>query len=960
MVPDTSAIETRTGATDDAWPIVGVGASAGGLEALQALVKGLSCRNMGLIVTQHLSPTHESLLTEILARSTSLEVVTASEGMAVQKGRIHVLPGGADLAIEGGLLKLSPTQGLGARLPIDAFLRSLASDRGAQAVGVLLSGGGSDGTAGLRAIQAHGGLTYAQDPESSAHPSMPRSAVEAGVVDFVLTPTEIAAALMRVDGNADPDRSPSADPDALRALFAGLRGAFGVDFTEYKPVTIHRRIERRMMLAGIGDLPAYERRTRSDSDELGALYRDLLIHVTGFFREPEVFEALRTVVFPRLAARAGAAAPLRIWVAGCSTGEEAYSVGMSVLEHLDDREPRPDARIFATDLDDEAIASARIGSYPREIEKNVSAERLQRFFTRLGAGYRVSYALRDMVVFASHDLTRDPPFSHVDLVTCRNVLIYMQPVLQRRLLSMFHAALRPSGFLVLGSSEGLGAASDLFVPVAGRQRVFAKKAAAVTATVGHAERLASTWRSKGSPRNVARVSDLVARTEQQVLERYGPPGILVTPQHEVIHCRGRMAPFLAPASTPPTVDALRLVRPELVAELTSVLAQTLEAGTPALSRALPLPGSRGVQSVVLETIPISSDDDGGRCALVLFREQAPHVAWEPHEVGEAAARVQELEQTLSATRDYLHRRVQQADSAGQLRSAESEELQAANEELQSSNEELESSREELQSTNEELATVNAELQSSLSQLGQSNDDLLNLLAAFDVPIVIIGVDLRIRRFTAAAARLFDLITADVGRSVTHLKSFVDLTDIERIADEVIRTGAPQEREVQDGERRWFVMRVLPYRASDDTVRGAVIELVRASPMRKPGRAGEIHDYAAQILSSLPRPMAMLDAGTAVVWANDAFAAAFGDARAPPAVLRELWKEVPGESWARIEGVLASGARLDGLEARVTMASGELRRVLLSLQRAPSEGRRWVLLSVCSPGSDSAVIAGATV
>jgi len=346
----------------EAWPIVGVGASAGGLEALQALVKDLSCRNTGIIVTQHLSPTHESLLTEILARSTALEVITATEGMAVQKGRVHVLPGGADLAIEGGRLRLSPTQGLGVRLPIDAFFRSLASDRGAQAVGVVLSGGGNDGTAGLRAIQAHGGLTYAQEPESSAHPSMPRSAIEAGVADFVLTPTAIAAELMRIDASSDPDRAPSsADPHALGALFAALRGAFGIDFTEYKPVTIHRRIERRMMLAGIGDLASYERRTRDDLDELGALYRDLLIHVTGFFREPEVFEALRKVVFPRLAARAGATAPVRIWVAGCSTGEEAYSIGMSLLEHLDGREPRARSRRASPPI---ACSASSPGSVP--------------------------------------------------------------------------------------------------------------------------------------------------------------------------------------------------------------------------------------------------------------------------------------------------------------------------------------------------------------------------------------------------------------------------------------------------------------------------------------------------------------------------------------------------------------------------------------------------------------------
>jgi len=838
----------REAQPDDAWPIVGIGASAGGLEALQTLLKNLSCEHMGLVVAQHLSPTHDSLLTEILARSTSLDVVTAVDGMRVQKHRVHVLPGGADITIAGGVLHLTPSQGLGVRRPIDAFLRSLADDRGALAVGVVLSGGGSDGTLGLEAIKASGGVTFAQEPGTAAHPSMPQSAIEAGVADFTLEPTAIGDELMRIDGHVDPTRSHATkSPAAMHELFAVLRTAFGVDFSQYKPVTIHRRLERRMMLNRIDDLAAYLRFARGKPAELGALYRDLLIHVTSFFREPELFDALKTMVFPRLLAQRSPDAPIRMWIAGCSTGEEAYSAGMALLEHLDERKSRRKIQIFATDLDDDALATARLGVYPREIEKHVSQKRLDRFFTRLeqDQGYRVCAPLRDVVVFATQDLAKDPPFSRIDLISCRNVLIYMQPELQRRLLSVFHYALHPDGFLVLGSSENVAGAFDLFSPVDRRLKIFSKKSIAARAA-GFAVRSAKQRvphgprRPKGA-REPARPSDVLGRADRLVLESYGPPGLVVAEDRGVIQFRGDLAAYLAPATGLATLDARKLVRSEFLVELSAVLSHALDAGVPATSAAIAVPRDGGSCRVALDAFPLAEDESVGRCALVLFREldstQAP-VAGSSRAPVADEVRVRELEHTLAAAREYLRATIEQADAASDDRRAESEELSAANEELQSANEELEASQEELQSTNEELTTVNEELQNRMIELGQSNDDLHNLLVAVDTPIVIVSLDLRIRRFTAAAERVFDLIPADVGRPMAHLKGFIDFSDVERVAAEVIRTETAQEHEVQDAQHRWYSMRVLPYKGSDRAVRGAVLELRPSSMPLRPQHRGD--------------------------------------------------------------------------------------------------------------------------
>ncbi len=931
------------------FPVVGIGASAGGLEAIEELMRRLRADGMAFVVTQHLSPGHHSMLAEILSRTTSLRVVTVEHGMRVESGSVYVAPPNAEVTLDGGELLISPpADGRGVRHSIDTFLRSLARSGGPMAIGIILSGSGSDGTLGLKAIKDEGGITFVQEPSSAAQPSMPQSALDAGCADFSLTPAEIGDELMRLSTHPYVGRAPTvrlADSEATAKIFAQLRAAYGVDFSQYKPSTIERRIGRRLALHKIERLDDYLALLGSGGGELRALYNDLLIGVTGFFSDHEPFDALKNVVFPRLIENRGTEHPIRIWVAGCATGEEAYSIAISLLEFLGDKASSYNIQIFATDVDEDALARARPAAYPPNIELDVSPDRLRRFFVRTDKGYQVARQVRDLVVFARHNLGKDPPFSRLDLVTCRNVLIYMQTPLQRKVLRIFHYALNPDAYLVLGTSESVGDAADLFSLLDRKLKVYVKKNIPATAVfefsfAGHALDGDEGTSERPDQRPVVSVAQIADR---KVIEKYGPPGVIVDDRLEIMQFRGRTGPFLEPAPGAATLNLLKLARPELLVALRTTAHKALTEGLPATSGAVPLSSERGTRAVSFDVMPLP-DAGGRKCLLVLFNEAdtkatAPAPPRDGPEVSEADPRVLELERELATNKEYLQSTIEELEAANEELQSSNEELQSSNEELQSTNEELETSKEELQSTNEELATVNDELHNRMGQLTVAHDDLQNVLLNTSSSVVIVGQDMRIRRFSTSAERLLSLVPGDIGRPIAYLRNVMSSRDIEQIAADAMSSVASREQRVRCIDGSWYMMKMVPYVTTDHMIRGLVIEFVKTTSPATAADGAEIPAFAQQLLSTLPQPVMLVDKQLRLVWANRPFFEAF--AIGPSALGRavaEAWgsSNEPAELWTFLDEIVSGRQTRDVLIDHPFGRTAE-RPVRFSGRIVPSDG-----------------------
>ena len=852
--PSQAGSERRDG---HPFPIVGVGASAGGLEAFREFLAQLPADSgMAFVLVQHLDPHFESRLSDLLGKATPMPVQEAEQGLAVSPNRVYVIPPNSNLGIARGVLEVSPRgNGKGPHLPVDHLFRALAQDQQARSIGVVLSGTGSDGTLGLCEIKAAGGITFAQDAASARHAGMPQSAVESGCVDFVLAPQLIAQRLAEVGRHPylAPLASPSEleiaeDGEPLQRVLALVRAAADVDFSLYRDTTIRRRILRRMALHGHRRWPDYVAQLESDPGEVEALYRDLLIHVTSFFRDPELFEALKARVFPEIVRERSPSAPIRIWVPGCSTGQEAYSLAIALLEFLADAPVRPPIQIFATDLSDPAaIEKARVGIYPESIEADVSAERLHRFFRREDHGYRVEKAIRDLCVFARQDVTADPPFSHLDLISCRNLLIYLATPLQKRVLQTFHYALDTPGFLVLGSSETVGESSGLFEPVDRSHRIYRRKATASRSTphFGQGDRRLADAVASREPHPAARPSpaDVQREADRVLLGRFAPPGVLVDENLDILQFRGRTGAYLESPSGEPTTQLIKMAREGLFLELRNALDEARKSRQTARRDPVRVRSGGETREVGLEVIPIQAPGGGQTCFLVLFDDRSeaagdagsPPASPPPDSTAPDAAEPPELarlRQELAATKEYLESMIEQRDASNEELRAANEEILSSNEELQSTNEELGTAKEELQSTNEELTTVNEQLQTRNFELVRVNDDLTNLLASIDIPVIMVGRDLRIRRFTTPAKKMMSILPTDVGRPVGDLKPVIPVPDLEELIGSVIGTGRPFEREVSDASGRWFALRLYPYSVAGDRIEGAVIVLFDVDERRK--------------------------------------------------------------------------------------------------------------------------------
>jgi two-component system CheB/CheR fusion protein len=832
------------------FPVVGVGASAGGLEAFTELLHGLSeSPGLAFLFVSHLDPHHKSHLPEILSKATRMPVKEVKEGMAVEVNHVYVIPPATNMAITDGSLTLTPRAASPTpHMPIDHLFRSLAPIQKSRAVAVILSGNGTDGTLGLQAIKAEGGMTFAQDEKSAKHPSMPRAAVMDGNVDYVLRPSDIAQQLERLadhpyarQSDHPPEAAaPAAEPDPIAQIIALLRSRTNVDFGSYKQSTIRRRIQRRMALRNLQRPQEYLALLEEDAGELHNLYQDFLIRVTQFFRDPEAFEALKETVFPQLARRHSLTSPIRIWAAGCSTGEEAYSLAIALLEYMNGRPEAVPIKILATDLNEAALHKARAGVYLDNIEIDVSPERLRRFFTRQDGSYQISKAVRELCVFSRHNMASDAPFSRLDLVSCRNVLIYMDAGLQRRVLPILHYALNPDGFLFLGSSENIGTFVDLFSVVDSKHRIFAKRPAPLGVpldfTPGAGERQVMPGR-RDEDRAVWTALDVQKEADRILLARYAPVGVVADEAMTVLQFRGRTSLYLEPAPGMASLDLFRMLREGLLAEVRAAVTQAKAENKAVTRTGLRLTeGGQGLP-VRVEVIPFQVPPSGVRFFLVLFQdmtqEAAEAEAAPPAPApGTSEQQVAQLQQEIGALREYLQSVIEEQESTNEELKSANEEILSSNEELQSTNEELQTAKEEAQSANEELATVNEELRHRNAELARANDDLINLLAGVSIPIVMVSRDLRIRRFTPPAEKAFNLIASDVGRPMSDIKPNLNVHDLPRLVTGVIDTLASFESEVQDNDGRWYVLRIRPYITQDNKIDGASVVLLDIDAIKR--------------------------------------------------------------------------------------------------------------------------------
>ena len=852
--------------------IAGIGTSAGGVEALTRIFSRVS-PNAGIayVVVQHLAPEHESHLHELLGRAAAVPVTSANDGEVVRADHAYVCPPGVYVLLEDGKLRLQPTP-TGERAPvhpIDRFFRSLARDAGAKAIAVVLSGSATDGADGVREIEAAGGYAIAQQPETATYPSMPDAAIATGAVHAVLTPEEIARELPRI-ASREPLHDPlqeSADPLApLARIFRRLKESTGVDFGLYKKATVRRRIERRIAARRASDLAEYARIVDDDPAEVQSLFRDLLIHVTRFFREPDAFEALKTRALSEILG--AAERPVRIWVPGCAGGEEAFTVSMLVLELLADRPDPPSVQIFGTDLSDREIERARLGNYGPSITTDVSPERLKRFFSPSSGGYRVSKAMREMCVFARHDLIRDPPFSRLDLVVCRNVLIYLSPELQERVMGTFHYALGEDGWLMLGSSETIANRADLFAIVDKKHRLYRRKpgASVIASVSADPVRHRATRPEPARPKRRARVD-----IDRYLADRYAPAALLVDSELRIVEMRGRTAALLEPQPGEASLDLRSMVRPEIAGALGALIAEAKASGAPSQGHSIRLAGEEG-PTIDVEVVPLGSPED--RAYIVLIGERrAPVRDADP---GEPDTRLRQLEQELAASRQYTHATIQDLEAANEELQSANEETLSSNEELQSAAEELDTAREELQSTNEELNTLNDELHARNEELSVLNSDLTNLVASVNIAIVIVDRDRRIRRFTPEAERVLNLIPGDVGRPIAHVRPNVDVPELDELIENAIEQMVISEREVVDAAGRCYSVRVRPYKDHENRIDGAIFSLVDIERLKRHElELTEARDQAEAIVETVRHPLLVLDGDLRVVTANKAFCDWFG-------------------------------------------------------------------------------------
>ncbi len=827
-------------------PIVGIGASAGGLEALEAFLGGVPEKSgLAFVVIQHLDPTCKGLMPEILQRATDMEVFQGKDDLEVKANSVYVIPPNRDMSILHGKLQLfEPSEPRGLRLPIDFFLSSLAEDQQQYAVGVILSGMGSDGTIGVRAIKEKGGLVLAQEPASAKFDSMPRSVIDAELADLIAPAGEIPGKILEFLSHARvlakaPRPLGEEEQNSKAKVLILLRSKTGHDFSMYKKNTLDRRIERRMSIHKLVKISAYVRYLQENPQELELLFKELLIGVTNFFRDREGWDKLRDEILTALFESNRDGGVLRAWSVGCSTGEEAYSLAIVFKEALEEIKPEMNftLQIFATDLDKDGIDKARQGVYPASIAADVSPARLRRFFVKEGGSYRVGKEIREMVTFATQNIVKDPPFTKLDLLICRNLLIYLNAEVQKRLLPLFHYSLNPGGVLFLGSSESVTASADLFVPLDSKLRLFGRRETVLVEQVVFPASFAPAL--SGDPTTLAKAKplpNLQSLADQLLLQDYSPPAVLVNNRGDILYINGRTGKYLEPAAGKANWNIYAMAREGLRFDLGIAFQKAFRQKGPVAIKGLNVEKSKESQRVDITIQAIEEPKALRGMAMIVFSD-VPTPPKKRTAKGSKTSPVDktqslEMEQDLLRVRQELKMTHEEMQSSQEELKSVNEELQSANEELQSTNEELTTSREEMQSLNEELQTVNAEQQSKMEELSRVNNDMKNLLNSTEIVTVFLDKKLMIRRFTSGADNLFKLLPGDVGRPLSDIVSDLRYPDLAEDAEEVLRTLIFSEKQIETNDGRWFSVRIMPYRTMEDVISGVVTTFTNITAAKK--------------------------------------------------------------------------------------------------------------------------------
>lgn len=871
--------------SDDSFRIVGIGASAGGLEALEAFFSNMPATNdFAFVVIQHLSPDYKSLMGELLAKHTEMPIVQGEDGMSVKPGSVYLIPRKKNMTIFQRKLFLTP-QEHGLNLPIDIFFRSLAEDAGEQAVGIILSGTGSDGTRGVRAIKEFGGLVIVQDDEDAKFDGMPRSAISTGLIDFVLPAAQIPAELQNfVTGHAmlaaTDGTTSRPDTSSLTKIYMLVKRRTGVDLSYYKESTITRRIERRMGINQIGDAKSYIEFLEESASEVSTLFKEILIGVTKFFRDPDAFERLENDVIPAIFKNKQPNEPIRVWVAGCSTGEEAYSIAILLAEFAEKNYRRNDIKIFATDIDKDAIEFASHGLYPESIAADATAERLSKYFIKKGERYQISPAIREMVIFAYHNIFKDPPFRRIDMISCRNLLIYLQSVLQKKILTNFHFSLNTTGFMFLGSSETIGDLSKYFRTVDTKWKIFAYKGEYKPQDLRITPN-DTDWRERievAQPTSSGAWPQHSERRLEPLYERliadYVPPCAIVDDNRQLVHTFGELTDYLKLPMGRMDLDVLKMAKDDVSIPMSTALQAAIREKETIAYHDIAIIGAGGnAFSITLTVRPLSTHETP-RFAI-LFEVEDTVV--ETEEDGDAAPRtvkhrsfdldesvrrrIADLEGELKYTKENLQATIEELETSN-------EELQATNEELLSSNEELQSTNEELQSVNEELITVNSEYQKKIEELSELNDDMDNLLSGTAIGTIFLDSDLTIRKYTPPVTSQINIIKTDVGRPFSDLSHNLHYQSMIEDIEGVLRSGRLHETEVQNKEGHWFLVKIMPYATEHEKSKGIVVSLVEITERKLAEQALlRQHELLMRVLDNNPSAITILDHRGRYVYAN---------------------------------------------------------------------------------------------
>jgi len=964
--------ETSGGSADGRFHIVCIGASAGGLESVTQMLKHLPPdTGMAFVLIQHLDPKHESAMASLLSSATRMRVAEAKNNEQVSPNCVYIIPPNKLMELSGLKLKLFPRKdSANERAAVDWFMRSVADSVGNRAIGVVLSGTGTDGTQGLLAIKSAGGTTFAESQRSAKYPGMPGNAITAGCVDFVLSPEKIARELKPLSWrprelaeDTDGNVVGATELQGFQAILALLRQRQGVDFTYYKHATLRRRIHRRMVLNKVESLKEYADYLRNHSPEAKELFNDILIHVTGFFRDPLVFQTLRKKLLPRLIRKKVAGEPVRIWVPGCSTGEEVYSLAITLTEYMSEHQVHHPVQIFGTDINETALDRARSGIYGEGVLGDVSAERLRRYFFKTDGGYRVNKTIREMCIFARQNLVNDPPFSNLDLISCRNVLIYLGPTLQRKVMPVFHYALRTGGLLMLGASETIGGYAELFSLVDSKSKAYLKKGAGVRPSVSFSHGIhevpAVADQNVVVSNTAPTIADVQKQADRIVLSNYSLPGVVINKQLEVLQFRGRTGPFLEHFHGEASLHLLKMARDGLALELRAVVLKAIKQNTRVRQEGVRIKENDRSLDCSIEVIPFSPPPTTERFYLVMFETQA---AAERRETGNRGKPLKEscksrdnlemvhLREDLAATRESLQAIIEEQESTNEeLRSA-NEEIMSSNEELQSTNEELETAKEELQSTNEELTTLNDELESRNRELERVNNDLYNLLGSVNIPVLILDTEVRIRRYTGLAEKMFKLIPSDIGRPITDINLPLEIPALNKLVLEVFETLTSKDLELRDKQGHWWSVRIRPYQTMDRKIDGAVIALVDIDAMKlSMQRVMKARDLAEAVVNTVREPLLVLNQQLGVMAANKAFFRTFRVA--PNATIGRRIYELGNHQWdiaplrKLLEEVLMKHRNFEDFTVAHEFPKIGRRKMILNARFVEHEAEQLILLAI---------------